>query len=87
MNVIIGYKNKNQALKSAISMVKKVNVQAIKVEGGIPIIKKIEKIIQAGIPVMGHLGLMPQFIHHYKGYELQAKEEKQAEQLIKEQYN
>lgn len=73
-----------QALKSAISMVKKANVQAIKIEGGVSIIKKIEKIIQAGIPVMGHLGLMPQFIHHYKGYELQAKEEKQAEELIKE---
>ena len=61
---------------------KKNNADALKLEGGVEIIDAIKRIIDAGIPIMGHLGLMPQSINKYGTYAVRAKEEIEAEKLI-----
>lgn len=71
------------ALENAIKIFKETGVQAIKIEGGKEIAATIKKIIDAGIPVMGHLGLTPQSIHQLGSYDVQAKTEV-AQQLLLE---
>lgn len=70
-----------RALDSAIRVMKETEANAIKIEGGEEISESIKKIVNAGIPVMGHLGLTPQSINQFGSYKLRAKEEYEAEKL------
>ena len=71
-----------EALRSAIRIMKEAGAHAVKLEGGSQIQDSIERIIQAGIPVMGHLGLTPQSIYKFGTYNVRAKDDSEAEQLI-----
>ena len=73
-----------EALRSAIRIMKESGGHAVKVEGGIEIKDSVKRIIQAGIPVMGHLGLTPQSIYKFGTYTVRAKEEAEAEKLIED---
>ena len=73
-----------EALRSAIRIMKESGGHAVKLEGGKEIKDSIKKIINAGIPVMGHLGLTPQSIYKFGTYTVRAKEEQEAEQLLKD---
>lgn len=64
--------NQTLALENAIEILKKTNAQAVKLEGGLEVAKTITCLVEAGIPVMGHLGLTPQSIHQLGSYEVQA---------------
>jgi 3-methyl-2-oxobutanoate hydroxymethyltransferase len=70
-----------EALVSAIRIMKETGASAIKVEGGVEIKESIERILSAGIPVMGHLGLTPQAIHKFGTYVVRATEKEEAEKL------
>ncbi len=70
--------NSEIALASAIRIMKETGAHAVKLEGGTEVTDSIKKIVSAGIPVMGHLGLMPQSIYKFGTYEVRAKEEKEA---------
>ncbi len=72
----------HDAVTSAIKIMKETGADAIKIEGGAEIADSIRAIINAGIPVCGHLGLTPQSIHKFGGYALRAKEEAEAQKLI-----
>ena len=74
--------NPTQSLEAAIRIMKETGADTLKIEGGEEIIEDIKKIIAAGIPVMGHLGLMPQSINKYGTYTVRAKEKEEAEKLI-----
>ena len=74
--------NSEKALESAVRMMKEGGAHAVKIEGGIEIQKSIKKIVNAGIPVMGHLGLTPQSIYQFGTYKVRAKEEAEAEKLL-----
>lgn len=74
--------NPEKALESAVRMMKEGGAHAIKIEGGKEIEESIRKIINAGIPVMGHLGLTPQSIYQFGTYKVRAKEEAEAEKLL-----
>ncbi len=73
-----------EALISAGRMMKEAGAHAVKLEGGKPIAKTVKKIIDAGIPVMGHLGLTPQSIYKFGTYKVRAKDEEEAEQLVED---
>lgn len=73
-----------EALKSAIRIMKESGAHAVKLEGGFQEKQSIERIIQAGIPVMGHLGLTPQSIYKFGTYTVRAKEEAEAKQLLED---
>ena len=73
-----------EALRSAIRIMKESGAHAVKVEGGEQAKESMERIIQAGIPVMGHLGLTPQSIYKFGSYTVRAREEDEAQQLLKE---
>ncbi|NND62262.1 MAG: 3-methyl-2-oxobutanoate hydroxymethyltransferase [Flavobacteriaceae bacterium] len=70
-----------EALRSAIRIMKESGAHAVKVEGGKEIKESIKRILNAGIPVMGHLGLTPQSIYKFGTYTVRAKEEEEANQL------
>ncbi|MEL6676389.1 MAG: 3-methyl-2-oxobutanoate hydroxymethyltransferase [Bacteroidota bacterium] len=70
------------ALKSAIQIMKSSGAHAIKMEGGEFIVDSVKRIVSAGIPVMGHLGLTPQHIYKFGTYTVRAKEEEEARQLV-----
>jgi 3-methyl-2-oxobutanoate hydroxymethyltransferase len=72
------------ALEAAIRIMKETGADGVKIEGGEEMLPSIKKIIAAGIPVMGHLGLTPQSIHQLGGYGLRAKEEAEAEKLLRD---
>ena len=74
--------NSKQALESAIRIMKESEGHAVKLEGGAEIVESIQRILTAGIPVMGHLGLTPQSIYKFGTYSVRAKEEEEAEKLI-----
>ncbi len=74
--------NSKEALASAVRVMKEANAEAIKIEGGSEIRESIERILSAGIPVMGHLGLTPQSINKFGTYNVRAKEEAEAKKLI-----
>lgn len=74
--------NPEKALESAVEIMKRSEAHAIKLEGGAEISSSVEKIVNAGIPVMGHLGLTPQSIYQFGSYKVRAKEESEAEKLI-----
>lgn len=74
--------NSKEALASAIRIMKESHAEAVKMEGGSEIRESIERILTAGIPVMGHLGLTPQSINKFGTYAVRAKEEAEAQKLI-----
>lgn len=74
--------NPEKALESAVRMMKEGGAHAVKIEGGKEIEDSIQKIVNAGIPVMGHLGLTPQSIYKFGTYKVRAKEDAEAEKLI-----
>jgi 3-methyl-2-oxobutanoate hydroxymethyltransferase len=73
-----------EALRSAIRIMKESGGHAVKLEGGKEIKDSIKKILNAGIPVMGHLGLTPQSIYKFGTYTVRAKEDEEAKKLIKD---
>ncbi|MCO4813771.1 MAG: 3-methyl-2-oxobutanoate hydroxymethyltransferase [Flavobacteriales bacterium] len=74
--------NSIEALSSAIRIMKESGGHAVKMEGGQEILESINRILTAGIPVMGHLGLTPQSIYKFGTYVVRAKEDEEADQLI-----
>jgi 3-methyl-2-oxobutanoate hydroxymethyltransferase len=76
--------NSKEALKSSIRIMKESGAHAVKMEGGREIKESIERILTAGIPVMGHLGLTPQSIYKFGTYAVRAKEEDEAEILLQD---
>ena len=76
--------NTEVGVASAIRMIKETGVDALKLEGGEEIIETVRKIVNSSIPVMGHLGLMPQSINKYGNYGLRAKDGEEADKLIRD---
>lgn len=74
--------NSKEALASAIRIMKESGAEAVKLEGGAAVRESIERILSAGIPVMGHLGLTPQSINKFGTYAVRAKDEAEAQRLI-----
>ena len=76
--------NSKEALASAIRIMKETGADAVKLEGGEEIKESIVRILSAGIPIMGHLGLTPQSINKFGTYAVRAKEEAEAEKLVED---
>jgi len=76
--------NSKRALESAIRIMKESGAHAVKLEGGAEIKESILRILSAGIPVMGHLGLTPQSIYKFGTYQVRAKEEAEADKLLED---
>ena len=74
--------SEEEAVRNAIRMMKESGADAVKLEGGAAVLPVVRHLIQAGVPVMGHLGLTPQSVNQFGGYGLRAKEEAEAEQLL-----
>ena len=74
--------NSKVALDSAVRIMKETEADAVKIEGGEEILESVQRILSAGIPVMGHLGLTPQSIHKFGTYNVRAKEEAEAAKLL-----
>ena len=74
--------SEEEAVRNAIKILKESGCDAVKLEGGEEILPAIRHMIQAGVPVMGHLGLTPQSVNQFGGYGLRAKEEAEAEKLL-----
>lgn len=74
--------NSKNALESSIRIMKEAEAHAIKLEGGEEVVESVKRILTAGIPVMGHLGLTPQSIFKFGTYNVRAKEQKEAEKLL-----
>lgn len=74
--------NSKEALASAIRIMKESHAEAVKMEGGAEIKESVERILSAGIPVMGHLGLTPQSINKFGTYNVRAREKEEADRLI-----
>ena len=73
--------NSKEALNSTIRIMKETGAHAVKLEGGEEVVESVKRIISAGVPVMGHLGLTPQSIYKFGTYTVRAKEEAEAEKL------
>ena len=78
--------NSKEALASAIRIMKETGAGAVKLEGGMESEESIQRILSAGIPVMGHLGLMPQSIHKFGTYVVRAKDDEEASRLVEDAY-
>ncbi len=76
--------NSTEALKSAIRIMKESGAHSVKLEGGSEVIESVKRILSAGIPVMGHLGLTPQSIYKFGTYTVRAKEVEEAAKLIED---
>ncbi|WP_295908430.1 3-methyl-2-oxobutanoate hydroxymethyltransferase [uncultured Alistipes sp.] len=76
--------NSKVALDSAVRIMKETEADAVKMEGGEEILESVQRILSAGIPVMGHLGLTPQSIHKFGTYNVRAKEAAEAEKLVRD---
>ncbi|WPP49518.1 3-methyl-2-oxobutanoate hydroxymethyltransferase [Catalinimonas niigatensis] len=76
--------NSSEALKSSIRIMKESGAHGVKVEGGEEIQQSVERIVKAGVPVMGHLGLTPQSIYQFGTYTVRAKEKSEADKLIRD---
>ena len=76
--------NSKVALDSAVRIMKETEADAVKMEGGEEILESVQRILSAGIPVMGHLGLTPQSIHKFGTYAVRAREEAEAEKLVRD---
>ncbi|MEO8772173.1 MAG: 3-methyl-2-oxobutanoate hydroxymethyltransferase [Ferruginibacter sp.] len=73
--------NSKEALISAIRIMKETGGHSVKLEGGIEVVESVKRIVSAGVPVMGHLGLTPQSIYKFGTYTVRAKEEEEAAKL------
>lgn len=73
-----------EAVRNAGRLIQQGGAAAVKLEGGRPVLEVVERLVEAGIPVMGHLGLLPQHVHELSGYRMQAKEPREAERLIED---
>jgi 3-methyl-2-oxobutanoate hydroxymethyltransferase len=78
--------NSRAALNTAIRIMKETAADAVKLEGGAEVIKSVKRILSAGIPVMGHLGLMPQSINKYGTYSVRAREKEESDKLIEDAF-
>ena len=76
--------NSKEALASAIRIMKESEADAVKLEGGSEVIESVHRILSAGIPVMGHLGLTPQSINKFGTYTVRAKEKDEADKLVQD---
>ena len=76
--------NSKEALSSAVRIMKETGAHAVKLEGGEEVLESINRIVAAGVPVMGHLGLTPQSIYKFGTYSVRAKEESEANKLRKD---
>ncbi|MBG0858521.1 MAG: 3-methyl-2-oxobutanoate hydroxymethyltransferase [Bacteroidales bacterium] len=76
--------NSKEALASSIRIMKETGAHAVKLEGGQEIVESVDRILSAGIPVMGHLGLTPQSIYKFGTYVVRAKEEEEARKLMED---
>jgi 3-methyl-2-oxobutanoate hydroxymethyltransferase len=76
--------NSSEALRSCIRIMKEADGHAVKMEGGVEIKESIQRVLSAGIPVMGHLGLTPQSIYKFGTYNVRAKEEEEAQKLLED---
>lgn len=76
--------NSKEALASSIRIMKETGASAVKIEGGHEILESVDRILSAGIPVMGHLGLTPQSIHKFGTYVVRAKEQEEADRLVED---
>ncbi|HOV11214.1 MAG TPA: 3-methyl-2-oxobutanoate hydroxymethyltransferase [Bacteroidales bacterium] len=76
--------NSMEALSSAVRIMKETGADAVKLEGGREVLESVARILSAGIPVMGHLGLTPQSIHKFGTYVVRATEEKEAQKLLED---
>jgi 3-methyl-2-oxobutanoate hydroxymethyltransferase len=76
--------NSKEALNSSIRIMKEAEAHAVKLEGGEEVVESIKRILTAGIPVMGHLGLTPQSIYKFGTYEVRAKEDAEAQKLLQD---
>ncbi len=76
--------NSKKALESAIRIMKEAQAHAVKMEGGREVLESVERILSAGIPVMGHLGLTPQSIYKFGTYAVRATEEDEAQRLLED---
>jgi 3-methyl-2-oxobutanoate hydroxymethyltransferase len=76
--------NSSEALRSAIRIMKEAGAHGVKLEGGKEVKESVERILSAGIPVMGHLGLTPQSIYKFGTYTVRAKEEAEAKKLLED---
>ena len=73
-----------EGLQSAIRVMKEAGAHAVKLEGGAPVVETVKRIVEAGVPVMGHLGLTPQSIYEFGTYQVRARDEAEAEQLLED---
>ena len=71
-----------QALTNAARFIQEAGAQAVKLEGGVNVADKVQKIVECGIPVMGHIGLTPQSIHQFGGFKIQGKTPEAAARLL-----
>lgn len=76
--------NSKEALTSSIRLMKEAAAHAVKMEGGIEIIDSVKRVLSAGVPVMGHLGLTPQSIYKFGTFEVRAREEAEANKLLED---
>ena len=76
--------NSREALASAVRIMKEAEADAVKLEGGEDILESVQRMLCAAIPVMGHLGLTPQSIHKYGTYAVRAKEQAEADKLVRD---
>jgi len=79
--------NSKEALCSAIKIMKETGAHAVKLEGGREVLESIQRILSAGIPVMGHLGLMPQSIHKFGTYVVRATDDDEADKLVEDAHS
>ena len=73
-----------QALKNATRFIQEAGAQAVKLEGGVTVADKIKRLIECGIPVMGHIGLTPQSVHQFGGYKVQGRTPEAATRLLED---
>ena len=76
--------SEEEAVRNAMKLMQQSGVDAVKLEGGEEILPAVRHMIQAGVPVMGHLGLTPQSVNQFGGYGLRAKSEAEAEKLVRD---
>ena len=76
--------NKEQALQNAGRFLKEAGAEAVKLEGGVSVRETIRAIVDAGIPVMGHIGLTPQSVHRFGGYKIQGRDKDRRESVMRD---
>ena len=74
----------SEAVRNAGQLIQRGGAAAVKLEGGRAVVEVVERLVDAGVPVMGHLGLLPQHVHGLSGFRMQAKEQREAERLLED---